>query len=230
MREQPGRTDLEPLSPLLAGIPPRAGVARPRVLVVDDNARMRWAVGELLVAAGFDVVGEAADGAGALELVAAAALDPADPGPAAPDLVALRAADAGVAERGVHTSDQACPDPAVPEPVGPDQAAPEPAALNSAASGPPGPEVVVLDFRMPGLDGTGLDGVEVARRLRVLDSLVRVVVFSAAVDEGGGLERAARDVGVHGVVAKGVLPGVLLDAVAAACADGRRARMTAGPM
>jgi DNA-binding NarL/FixJ family response regulator len=43
-------------------------VIRPRVLVVDDHAMLREALVELLVQAGFDVAGEAADGADAVAL------------------------------------------------------------------------------------------------------------------------------------------------------------------
>ena len=46
-----------------------------RVLIVDDHARFRAAVRAMLEADGFKVVGEAADGAGAL--VACARLEPA---------------------------------------------------------------------------------------------------------------------------------------------------------
>jgi DNA-binding NarL/FixJ family response regulator len=43
-------------------------VSRPRVLVVDDHAMLREALVELLVHDGFDVAGEAADGADAVAL------------------------------------------------------------------------------------------------------------------------------------------------------------------
>jgi DNA-binding NarL/FixJ family response regulator len=43
-------------------------VSRPRLLVVDDHAMLREALVELLVQAGFDVAGEAADGADAVAL------------------------------------------------------------------------------------------------------------------------------------------------------------------
>jgi DNA-binding NarL/FixJ family response regulator len=49
-------------------------VSRPRLLVVDDHHLLREALVELLVQAGFDVVGEAADGADAVAL--AKQLDP----------------------------------------------------------------------------------------------------------------------------------------------------------
>ncbi len=42
----------------------------PRVLIVDDHATFRATARQVLEAAGFDVVGEAADGASALEAVA----------------------------------------------------------------------------------------------------------------------------------------------------------------
>ena len=41
---------------------------RPTVLIVDDHAEFRAAAAELLEAEGFDVIGAAADAAGALEL------------------------------------------------------------------------------------------------------------------------------------------------------------------
>ena len=40
-----------------------------RVLIVDDHASFRWLARLLLVVAGFDVIGEAADAGGARELV-----------------------------------------------------------------------------------------------------------------------------------------------------------------
>jgi DNA-binding NarL/FixJ family response regulator len=43
---------------------------RPTVLIVDDHAAFRASARALLEAEGFDVVGEAADGAGAIEAVA----------------------------------------------------------------------------------------------------------------------------------------------------------------
>jgi DNA-binding NarL/FixJ family response regulator len=43
---------------------------RPTVLIVDDHAAFRASARALLEAEGFDVVGEAADGAGAVEAVA----------------------------------------------------------------------------------------------------------------------------------------------------------------
>jgi DNA-binding NarL/FixJ family response regulator len=43
-------------------------MSRPRLLVVDDHRMLREALVELLVQAGFDVVGEAADGADAVAL------------------------------------------------------------------------------------------------------------------------------------------------------------------
>ena len=43
---------------------------RPTVLIVDDHAAFRASARALLQAEGFDVVGEAADGAGAVEAVA----------------------------------------------------------------------------------------------------------------------------------------------------------------
>jgi DNA-binding NarL/FixJ family response regulator len=43
---------------------------RPRVLIVDDSGLFRRAARHVLAAAGFDVVGDAADGSSALRLVA----------------------------------------------------------------------------------------------------------------------------------------------------------------
>jgi DNA-binding NarL/FixJ family response regulator len=43
---------------------------RPRILVVDDHAGFREMAGDLLAGAGFDVVGEAVDGRGAIDAVA----------------------------------------------------------------------------------------------------------------------------------------------------------------
>jgi DNA-binding NarL/FixJ family response regulator len=55
-------------------VPPVAlgtiSVVRPTVLIVDDHAAFRASARALLQAEGFDVVGEAADGAGAVEAVA----------------------------------------------------------------------------------------------------------------------------------------------------------------
>ena len=48
---------------------------RPSVLIVDDNARFRAAARAMLDAEGFEVVGEAVDGAAGLEAVAALAPD-----------------------------------------------------------------------------------------------------------------------------------------------------------
>ncbi len=42
---------------------------RPRVVVVDDHERMRWALGELFTAAGLDVVASLPDGTGVVDAV-----------------------------------------------------------------------------------------------------------------------------------------------------------------
>ncbi len=56
-------------------VPPVAcgtmNAVRPTVLIVDDHATFRASARALLEAEGFDVIGEAADGAGAVEAVAA---------------------------------------------------------------------------------------------------------------------------------------------------------------
>jgi DNA-binding NarL/FixJ family response regulator len=46
------------------------GIVLPTVLIVDDNAAFRASARELIDAEGFDVIGEASDGPGALEAVA----------------------------------------------------------------------------------------------------------------------------------------------------------------
>ena len=55
--------------------PPSTAPGRHRVLVVDDHAGFRGFAGRLLAACGFQVVGEAADAAGALRQVADLAPD-----------------------------------------------------------------------------------------------------------------------------------------------------------
>jgi CheY-like chemotaxis protein len=48
---------------------------RPTLLIVDDNARFRASASEMLGVEGFDVVGSVADGASAIEAVAALSPD-----------------------------------------------------------------------------------------------------------------------------------------------------------
>jgi DNA-binding NarL/FixJ family response regulator len=70
------------------------------------------------------------------------------------------------------------------------------------------PDIVVLDIRMPGLDGFGM--------LRALESDARsprVILLTAEIDEHATLE-AAR-LGVHGIVLKDMPPHLLLECVRA---------------
>lgn len=70
------------------------------------------------------------------------------------------------------------------------------------------PDVVVLDLRMPGMDGLAL-----ARQLRDVLPDARLVLYTA--DACSELDRSARAAGVDQVVAKGTTPDVLIDAVRA---------------
>jgi len=71
------------------------------------------------------------------------------------------------------------------------------------------PRIVILDLLMPG----GIDGIETARRLRLLAPEVRIVALTASTDEArmAGILR----VGAAGYVRKDADPEVLLDAVRA---------------
>ena len=53
----------------------RPPARRPRVLLADDHARLREALGDLLTETGFEVVGESADGADAVALARVLAPD-----------------------------------------------------------------------------------------------------------------------------------------------------------
>jgi two-component system, response regulator, stage 0 sporulation protein F len=76
-------------------------------------------------------------------------------------------------------------------------------AVESVASGPEAvehvgadpPDVVVLDFKMP-----GMDGIDVAKALRSSHPDLRIIIYTAFVDDS--LERAAADVGVALVLGK----------------------------
>lgn len=70
------------------------------------------------------------------------------------------------------------------------------------------PDVVVLDLRMPGMDGLAL-----ARQLREVLPDSRLVLYTA--DACSELDRSARAAGVDQVVAKGATPDVLINAVRA---------------
>ena len=57
------------------------------------------------------------------------------------------------------------------------------------------PDVVVLDYKMP-----GMDGLDVARALKASHRDLRIIIYTAFVDDG--LERAATDAGVALVLGK----------------------------
>jgi DNA-binding NarL/FixJ family response regulator len=121
----------------------------PRVLVVDDDAVLRQALCDLLSERGFDVVGEAANGA---------------------DGVAL------ARERS--------------------------------------PDVVLMDFRMP-----GMDGLEATSLIKAHDPLTQAVVFTAYEDQTLNLEATRAE--VYCLLVKGCRPELMLDMVRRA-ADRRR--------
>ena len=76
------------------------------------------------------------------------------------------------------------------------------------------PDVLLLDIQMPG--GSGLD---VLRRLRAANSLVKVVLLTAAIDDAALVE--AKALKVRGIVLKNSDPAFLLD-----CLDSVRAGRT----
>ncbi len=121
--------------------PARPVPPRPRVVVVDDHPRMRWAVRQLLEADGFLVVGEAGDGPSGVTMT-------------------LRQA----------------------------------------------PDVLVVDWRLP-----GLDGLTVAAQVRAALPGIRVVLFTAEPVRGDRLLFGGGSVDT--VVAKGCPPQDLLTAV-----------------
>jgi DNA-binding NarL/FixJ family response regulator len=123
-----------------------------RVLIVDDHAPFRALARMVLVADGFEVVGEAADGAGALR--AARQLEP---------------------------------------------------------------DVVVLDVQMPGVDGFGVDGFDVAEALAVQEPAPAVVLVSSRSRADYG--RRVDDSAAQGFIAKAELSGAALRVVL----EGRRA-------
>lgn len=76
------------------------------------------------------------------------------------------------------------------------------------------PDLLVLDLRMP-----GLDGLDVLRELRTRGSAVRVVLLTAALDEDDVLE--AIRLGVKGVVLKEMAPSLLLQCLRKVHAGGQ---------
>jgi DNA-binding NarL/FixJ family response regulator len=123
-----GTTHRFPL-PVHPAEPRSAGTAR--LVLVDDDQALRLALRELLADAGYEVVGEAGNGADGLAVIAEV-----------------------------------------------------------------GPDVVLLDLRMP-----GVGGVEVARELRRRSPDVRVIMFSAYADLG--LQNILSELGVSAYLTKG---------------------------
>ena len=116
-------------------------VSTPRVLVVDDDEVLREALCTLLSGRGFEVVGEAGDGAQSVSLA-----------------------------RERH------------------------------------PDVVLMDFRMP-----GMDGLEATNLIKAEAPFVQSVVFTAYDDQTLDLEAARAD--VYCLLVKGCSPQLMLDMV-----------------
>ena len=116
-------------------------VSTPRVLVVDDDEVLREALCTLLTERGFEVVGEAGDGAQGVSLA-----------------------------RERH------------------------------------PDVVLMDFRMP-----GIDGLEATNLIKADAPLVQAVVFTAYDDQTLDLEAARAD--VYCLLVKGCSPQLMLEMV-----------------
>jgi DNA-binding NarL/FixJ family response regulator len=111
----------------------------PRILVVDDDQGFREMLRDFLADDGFDVIGEAPDGAEAFSL----------------------------AER-LH------------------------------------PDVVLMDLRMP-----KMDGLEATRRIKAVLPITQVIMLSAYEDPA--LKRGAEEVGVYCYLIKGCPPAILID-------------------
>lgn len=121
------------------GRPQSPSPARPRIMIVDDDSAFRETLRALLTREGFDVVGEAGDGAQAVE-------------------EAQRMA----------------------------------------------PDVVLMDLRMP-----IVDGLSATRSIKSLLPLVQVIMLSAYGDPG--LQRGAEDAGVYCYLIKGCPPQMIRD-------------------
>ena len=146
-----GRGQATSQLPLPAPSAERRSAGTARLVLVDDDAALRLALHELLVDAGYDVVGEAGEGAAGLDVISEV-----------------------------------------------------------------GPDVVLLDLRMP-----GMGGVEMARQLRERCPNVRIIMFSAYADLG--LQSILSDLGVSAYLIKGCPYRRIVAAIENALADERRA-------
>ncbi|MEO8292941.1 MAG: response regulator transcription factor, partial [Actinomycetota bacterium] len=71
------------------------------------------------------------------------------------------------------------------------------------------PDVVLMDLRMP-----GIDGIEATRRIRGADDTVQVVIYSAYSD--AGFQAGAEEAGASRYLVKGCGPDLLADVLRAA--------------
>lgn len=76
------------------------------------------------------------------------------------------------------------------------------------------PDLVLLDLAMP-----DINGIEVARMMSSLDRTVPIILFTVL--NLDGLERAARNAGVHAIVSKGECWNLLTTIEAAVSGPGR---------
>jgi DNA-binding NarL/FixJ family response regulator len=140
-----GSTHPRPVDPPARQVPASNDTEPPRVLVVDDDEGFREVLRDFLLDDGFDVIGEARDGA---EAVAATQR--------------LR------------------------------------------------PDVILMDFRMP-----NLDGLQATRAIKEVVPEVQVIILSAYDDPG--LKRGADEVGVYCYLIKGCPPSIVRDTLRFAC-------------
>jgi two-component system, NarL family, invasion response regulator UvrY len=82
------------------------------------------------------------------------------------------------------------------------------------------PDVVVLDFTMP-----GINGIETARRMLMLDPEIPLILFTILDEEE--LNRAARAAGIYATVSKMRTPE-LVDAIESAASQGGRSNQAVG--
>ena len=134
-----------PVDPPARQVPASTDATPPRVLVVDDDQGFREMLRDFLLDDGFDVVGEARDGA-----------------------------DAVSATERLH------------------------------------PDVILMDFRMP-----NLDGLQATRAIKEVVPEVQVIILSAYDDPG--LKRGADEVGVYCYLIKGCPPSIVRDTLRFAC-------------